>query len=207
MHKFLHFLLIPFIIYPVGDKRSASINVNVQQLTHVNQHAIQKAAQAAPVAITASSWFDSIKNTVTPTTCILGSLLIGYGTMLYYAIVSAHNLENHILANWKSKIPLPALCEIPEEHVVKELLQTVSQLLGVSEDTEIMYRIIITYQELDKELKQINNYLWFYNNMQRLYLFYLLPKQDHVYEMAIAQMERLSYLKQLLISHARKLFN
>lgn len=117
-----------------------------------------------------------------------------------------HSLQNSTFnaeswGAWKSHIPLSVLLSSPQQEVAKELILDIQKKYTSTEKlTDFISPLVQFMNTIDKEKNYLERYLFLQKWLDRLYLAKLLPHDEKAIAKAHEKVDRLLYLRQLLIS-------
>lgn len=102
---------------------------------------------------------------------------------------------------WKSHIPLEVLLNSPQDEIAKELVIEIQKNYTTTEQlADFISPLVKFINTITHEKKQLERYLFMQKWLRRLYLHILFPHDEIAFQKAQEKVDRLSYLKHLLIS-------
>ncbi|MGE0009474.1 MAG: hypothetical protein AB7F19_02945 [Candidatus Babeliales bacterium] len=191
------------IIHTSADAVSHLANVNklhvIQESHSTNiQHLFAQARDTSQeYAYGILSWVNQHK---IKTACY--GALLGYGYIWYklaslnYALMQATNWSK-----WRETLSLEELLAKPQQEIAKDLLTAIQKQYTTPEQFDDLLSPLIAFvRDVDTELQELRQLVHLHTWIDRLHIAFLFPKQSSLLAQAHDNINRLTYLKNVLLN-------
>lgn len=175
-----------------------------QAPVHTTPTPYQPLSMIAP-QIAQSSLLGSCMAIATQPAVVAGSVLACYGLLLAQLYYRAYALSDSSLwSAWKQEVPISAIHH-KEQQYAQELFAAVQERYAHKPDfASFLSPLCYFMQDVDNELHTLARFLQLHSCIDYLKLTPLFPAQEDMLSKAAIKIERLAYLKDLLLNWVKE---
>lgn len=186
-------------IIPIYFEHQVTLN---QTINNVNNSSSQTSSERvipqSQVMHLGSSW---LSRALTHKWILLGgSIGAMYGYVYSYLLLKGWRIQKKEgWHTWHDSVPVAALRELPPKQVIEELQYSLKGYYKC--DTVSVDIIISCLIDIEKESSDLESFIAKHQAIDAIKLSFLFPQQDQLQSIVCDKLERLAFIKNMLITH------